>query len=568
MTERRGDQGFSVPPQRIGGRPGRPGGSAGSRRRRLGLAVVVVAAGAIVAISWLGPRLTARPNFDVSFFATPTPDAPPTRTPTPDGTVLADNVATPLPDITRPDGPVPTGRIAVQTGDLRIIDLASGTVVTGPRALAGRDAVVRSPGGDGWTCVCFDDGETTGEPARILRIVTIDASGQADAKELARYPRPVSESSQSDVATDVDLAAVAGRTHGLVAVASRDGGDSYRFSIASIDLEGRTLGRAVDLGSVGTSPTPVPSSSPDGSLELYFDGPHIRISPDGRVAFVWGMIQRVDGNGGIANDVRAWRVPLAADGSIGSVTVAPGLLQMPRFCSGVGFAAPDVLAWVCQQAGDGGVVSDGLWQIGTVGLDGEAIAGIALTSVTTNAFLEPLFDRANGQIYTWDPGFLSISRYDAHTLAGTTTSFDAVLQTALGVPAGGGTAVADWRHPISALSGSSGTITGSLDGERLYALGFNRDAAPDSGTQPSLGVFVIDRRTLALVGRWAPAASYITLTALAGGYVAASGLPGIKEDGHFAPWEASLTIHNAADGRILVRFGQLGSDGPVSVVDR
>ena len=117
------------------------------------------------------------------------------------------------------------------------------------------------------------------------------------------------------------------------------------------------------------------------------------------------------------------------------------------------------------------------------------------------------------------------------------------------------------------MTGFSGTLTGSLDGERLYALGFDPQPASDSGTQPSRGIFVIDRRTLALVDRWAPATDYFEVTALPGGYVAAAGLAGVKEDGLVAPWQASLTIHDAADGRILVRFGQLGTDSPVSVVD-
>jgi hypothetical protein len=52
------------------------------------------------------------------------------------------------------------------------------------------------------------------------------------------------------------------------------------------------------------------------------------------------------------------------------------------------------------------------------------------------------------------------------------------------------------------------------------------------------------------------------------GLVAASGMPGIQTNGQFAPWQGSLTIHEPTDGRVLVRFGQLGDGNPPFVVDR
>src|SRR5205814_7900977 len=100
MTERRGDQGFTVTPQRLGGHDVR----GGSRRRRVGLAVVSAAAAAIFTIGWLGPRLNDRPSFDTAFFATPTPtSSAPSPTPTPTFVPIGPIGGTPPPPLTRPE---------------------------------------------------------------------------------------------------------------------------------------------------------------------------------------------------------------------------------------------------------------------------------------------------------------------------------------------------------------------------------------------------------------------------------------------------------------------------------
>ncbi|HEV7810452.1 MAG TPA: hypothetical protein VGO64_07625, partial [Candidatus Limnocylindrales bacterium] len=94
-------------------------------------------------------------------------------------------------------------------------------------------------------------------------------------------------------------------------------------------------------------------------------------------------------------------------------------------------------------------------------------------------------------------------------------------------------------------------------GSRLYAIGYS----PNQGNamQPSLGVFVFDPQTLALLDRWDPAALYVTLRPVLGGRaIAVSGMASVDASGHEAPWEGSVTLHDATDGRILERFGQLG----------
>ena len=572
MTERRGDQGFSVAPQRIGG----DGGPRRSRARRIWLVLVLAAAAGVVTIAWLGPRLSDRPSFDTSFFATPTPSGSGSGSPSPSLVPFTPIGPTPLPSITRPDGPVPIGQVAVLTDALHVLDLATGSIATGPPTQFYRDAVFRSGTGGGWTCICFAEGQDSGGPNLTMRIVGIGPAGtQTDSTDVAALPSlPLTEDGQSSLTTDVDT--FDGGRHGLLALARRNG-DGYRFTLSAIDIERRRLGAAVRIGDAAPPPAPSPAPSATASDDpsvggpayLYVDGPHIRVAPDGRTAFVWALVQRANySQAETTSAIHAWRVTIQPDGSIRAVTDAPGLLALPTYCGSVGFATADRLAWFCQHV-DGDQNVNGLWQFGTVDLDGKSGGSVDIPFGTDGYAGEPLFDRANGVAYAWDPSGLTIARIDVHSLAVERTTFNPLAESSTGPASGGGLAPVDWHHADSAVQqyGFS-TMSGGLDGQRLYAVGFGTQPTTDSGNPPSLGVFVIDRSTLALVDRWAPAADYLAVTALPNGLVAAAGVPGVTEDGHTAPWQASVTIHDAVDGRILVRFGELGSDNPPVVVNR
>jgi hypothetical protein len=267
--------------------------------------------------------------------------------------------------------------------------------------------------------------------------------------------------------------------------------------------------------------------------------------------------------------VHAWRIALNADGTPGKVTDAPSLARLPTYCGAVGFAAADRVAWLCQLVSDDGSSSvEATWELNTMDLDGRPAGVARIDHPAAGYFDTPLFDRANGQVYVWDPTGLTIVRIDVHSLVVRQTTFDPLATTSAGLEPGGGSMTPDWHDAESAVSFFGfGTIAGSLDGSRLYALGFENEGTSDSGAQPSRGVFAIDRSSLALLDRWAPASLYMSVSALPGGLVAATGVAGVTNDGRLAPWEASLTVHDGTDGRILVRFGQLGNDLPPLVVD-
>jgi hypothetical protein len=72
---------------------------------------------------------------------------------------------------------------------------------------------------------------------------------------------------------------------------------------------------------------------------------------------------------------------------------------------------------------------------------------------------------------------------------------------------------------------------------------------------------------MGVLDRWAPDALYVTVESVLGGRaVAAAGSAGFDATGQYVPWESSLTIHDSTDGKILMRFGQLGEADPVQVV--
>ena len=574
----RPDGGLVVVPRRVG--DSGDGGPGHRRGRSLWVALVIAAAAAIVGVAWLGPRLSDRPSFDVSFFATPTPTLTlgPSPTIIPFGPVLP----TPLPAVTRPDGAIVAGRVAVETDAMHVLDLATGMDVSGPPVQIGRDAAFRTPSADGWTCICFDDRADGAVQNRVAQVTQTDSTGAVtDSTDIGIFKfDPGDETRPADLQTDVDV--YDGGRRAILGLLSRTGG-VWAFEVAAVDVDGRRLGPIVDVGSTkAPSPPPVPGPSESGApvasgaadpsptdlAHIYVDGPHVRVSPEGTAAFIWAAIQRSDiTDTQVATEIHAWRVVLGADGSIGAVTPATGFDDLPQYCSSVGFAARDRLAWLCPVFG--AASGDLTWRFGTMDLLGRTVGAIQVASGPNGAIGPPLFDRANGQAYAWDQNDLSIVRIDVHSLAIARATFDPLAQAAPGTATPGGSLDPDWHDAdSSARQIGFSTISGGLGVADLYALGFDRQPAVDSGAQPSLGVFVIDRFTLGLMDRWAADAEYVSLSTLPDGRVAASGQAALNQAGHGAPWEASLTIHDPLDGRILVRFGRLGDNSAPLAVDR
>jgi len=565
MTERRGDQGFAVVTQSVTGRRRR--GRGPNRPGRIGVLIVAVAAVVLVGIGLLGPRLNARPSFDAAFFATPTP------LPTPEPTYprpAATPITTPLPVLTKAEDVELEGSLALSGDAFRYLDLATGTTRRIHDIQLWGDAVFAT-GVDRYVCICFvDDYDVSAGRVRTVDLVTI--VGDDVTKTTLDRLRPSAGSSPDQPDPLLDVAVDHDHRLGLLAVATRTKAD-WRVGVRPLDIPGASLEKQTVLGRIalpappaGASPTPVASDQPSEE-NVYLDGPHIRMAPDGRTAVVWALGQRYSEDGESTTTQGAWRIRLGPDGSVDDVAEAPDLTPWPQYCGGIGFSAEDRLAALC--ADPNTASPQPAWFLRTFDADGRKTNEIRLPESGDFGYSEPLFDQANHRMYLWDPIALRIVRIDLDDGSVQSTTFDSASSSAAGVTSDDAALPPEWHDGDSAVQQALyESVAGSADGRHLYAVGMrpNQTSGFETYGVGALGVFVIDPATLALEERWAPAANDVWVATLPDGRVVTGGNPGLNIDGEQVQWEGSLTIRDAADGRILARYGRVSIDqAPVLV---
>jgi hypothetical protein len=555
VTVPRGDQGFEIAPHRLGGERG--GG-----RRRLRAAIVVLVAAVVVAVAWLGPRLADRPNFDVSFFATPRPSATPTPTATDAGPQ-----PTPLPAFFRADGATPAGWITNFGAGLQLLDLGTGTVDHGPDVQAGRDQVYASPDGSGWTCICMIDLPTpNGAVTRGVALVRMAANGAVlDQRQLATLGVASGPEAIQEIQTNLALAA--DHRSGLLTVGLRDA-RQWTYSIARMDLEAGTIGRFLNLGaqSLTAPPAPAPSTGPSTTpaptpnpADTGVNGPYVRRSPDGSRAFVWSTLYWNMPDGPGTSATRAWLVRLDAAGSPVQASAAAVLADLAQICGSFVFSGDRMVASCARYPADPSSSQPPTLSLEVIGEDGSFI-GHAILPTTDGYYGEPLVDTRNAKVFLWDAIRLTLLRIDVATLSVEQETYDPLLEKVPGVAAPDGFRASTWQAATSSDQGLFAQLVGTSDGRRLYGLGYAVVPVPDYQAQASLGVFVFDPATLALVDRWAPLAHYAWIEPILGGsYLAIGSDPGIDDRGRTADWQTSLAVHDPSDGRMLVRFGRLDS---------
>jgi len=571
MTDRR-DEGYSVRPVRIGG-----SGSGGGphRGRWIGIAVVLAISTGIIGVGWIGPRLNARPNLDISYFATPTPDPNASLAPTPTPSFTRPfPLVTPLPAVTRNGSTILQGRLGVWTDSFHVVDLESGTMTGGVTGQFGNDAFVPALTGDGWTCVCMGDQVSTDRHDREIDVVNLRADGsEAGRRRVETFTGDYITDRTYGVQTDVAVAPD-GRT--ALVVASQREGSTWSYVATTIDLTGRQangrIGDAVPLGRQEApipSPSALPSVASDGSaVQVQTDvyGPLVRRSPDGRHAFVWTTLQQYTQDTQLLTEVEGWVLDLAADGTVSASHPAPDVAALAPYCSGQGFVDDDTFAAICPINDPSG--SQPTWRAEVFGVDGRRAGGFELPA-TNNWYTEPVFDRANRIVWLWDPTGLTLHRIELDTRRVTTQQYTTLVDE----EAGDGARPA--RPPVFARLNSSlfddvsWDMAGAPDGSRLYLVGYDAAKSNDRGNQASAGIFVVDPGTLALLARWDPDAQYFAVQPIEdGSIVVAAGAPAVDADGNEVPWQASLTFHDATDGRILLRLGQMGDGAYPQIIHR
>ena len=570
MTDRRPDQGFSVAPRELG--------RSRARRhplRRFAVPVVVAIAGGLIALGWLGPRLGERPHLDVAYFATPTPLATATPTPTPRPTAnLGGSDATPLPAVTRNDDGRLASHIGIFGDGFRVADLATGRITPSMSLNQGLDTLVRAPSGSGWVCICMIDvGDELGNVTRDVQFVRIAPDG-SEINRSRLLLLGEGTAGLVSIQSDVDIAAN-GRTAILafLEVSRTD----WTYAVAPLDLATGVLSPVVRIATEqppplppnAPSPTPAPEGQPSfPTSRININGPTVRIAPDGERAFVWAseQVARDDGTGPFI--VRGWKLGLGGSGAGVEVAAAPAFADLPIYCGTAAFFTGDRFVAFC--AGfptDGTEQERPTWTYLALDREGHMTGHNQLTNVGTWGS-DVLFDIANGAAWLWDSTDLSLARIDLSSLVVDRTKYAPDVEVATGSAKIGGVSPVWFKPGLPTAHGFGAQMAGSPDGTRLYLLGFAAEQDPGAQQQQSIGVFVVDTATESLVGRWHADATYVTIQpALGGSVVVATGLPGVDERAFQAQWDASLTFHDASDGRILLRLGQIGQAYGASVLE-
>ena len=555
MTDRRGGSGFSFEPQRVGG----PGAEPGRGRRNLLAVLVVVVGFAVIAFALFGERLTSRPNLDLSFLPTPapTPSASPSRRPAGPSPAPTD-----LPRLSR-GGEVRSGTVPFLADGFRLLDLEDGDVTMGATVAVGRDVVIPNPSGDGWLCVCSDDDVTTGALRTVFELKQIEPDG-TEGRVLDGGGRAFIVNPDGQVFDEVALRS--DRSTGLVVVAAGAGLD-WRISVATLDLAAGTIGPYTDLSppAAAPSPSPSPSINPD-EYGFSWEPPYATISPDSRSAIVW---QAAMASGPRETTIRrqAWRLALDPDGAVVGVEAIG--LDVPSYCGTLVFTRADELLSACPRfpLTPEDPVAPG-FSVRVMDVEGRVLSEMTLPMGDTGWGFESLIDRANRMVYLWEPTERRFTRIDLDTLATDAVTYELGAQRAPGIEPATSERPPEWLQGGTAgyLSGFH-TMTPTPDGSRLLAVGMSQSTSSQAGGPMVHGIFAIDRASMALVGRWAPAAAYVALSVLADGRsVAAAGNPWSDVQGIQREWQGSLTIHDIDDGRIIARYGQLGQGMPPLVI--
>lgn len=560
MTDRRPDEAFSVAPRAIGaGRTGR------ARRRRMSALVVLGIAAGLIALAGLGPRLAERPSFNPGFFATgtPGPSASRSASPSPTGFPLA--YATPLPAVTRNDDGRITGRLGLFGDQFRVVDLASGTTTPPVAANPGGDLIIPAASGGGWTCVCMSDIGDETSSVRQVQFVTISADGAETSRTTAlELGRTDADRPYRQIQTDIDLLPDGRR--GILALVVQNPVE-WRYQVASIDLVARRIGPFLTLGvqhrpprAPGATPTPSPDPAEGFRGDDYgVSGPYLRVDPAGDRAFVWGSLQAQSGDVPPLNEPVAWVVPLDGAGAPGTAMATGALRDIAQYCGSVGFIAPARLIAICPvYPTDGSPTDTPPWWFYEIDRNGDLARKARIPDMLSGGW-DIVVDAANEIGWSWDQGNLRLTRIDLRTLQVSTATYPPNAEAQEGVATFGGGAPAWVRLASATFRGFGGQLLGSPSGDRIYLVAVQPSTGNDNRQPPSLGILVVDPRTLALVGHWDPDAWYVSIQLSPdGSSVVAAGAPNMDASGLEVPWEGSLTFHDVRDGRILLRLGQLG----------
>jgi hypothetical protein len=452
--------------------------------------------------------------------------------------------------------PAPSEQVVVHGSADRILDLATGRI--GPALTSNWADRVIDLGDGAYRCVC-QERTTRGGLERVvihLRDTTADGSIGRDIPVATYTGRPDSHVS-GDQGESVSIT-TAFDPSGRLLFLGRAIRQPPRWTVG-VDVVDLAAGRVVQSLPLWTAASHVGSGA--SAFARYAWSPQIVVAPGGGQVVMQASVMtigEIDRTGYWSASIDGLRV-----GELRRLPAGAGSLSgedcRDTFAS---FLDGRTLFALCVSPTQAGVVL-----IRRVTLDGRSLGDIDLSRTFPDTYIAGrLLDRAGGALYLWDPFSLTIARVDLRTGAISSRTIDrASLATGPGIGAdpvaGIGRALGRWIAPSAAAKiWLEPAMALSPDGSRLYALAVNSKNFTEM-EGGSAGVVVLDSRTLDVLDHWPPAADLVSIAASADGrFVYASGMSSVGSGGERTDQPASVTVYDAATGRLVAFLGQLGED--------
>jgi len=279
-----------------------------------------------------------------------------------------------------------------------------------------------------------------------------------------------------------------------------------------------------------------------------------RLSPDGTRAVVGFTADSTDASYLTSHflfDVRGGRL-----GAANALPTGAGTVSDPT-CGPVdeGFASASTYFELCANTQD--------LSVRRAGLDGRSIGDSDLGQPVNEALFGGggVMDQARGDYYVWNPLSRELTRVNLVTgqVTGPVTAPAPTAST--GGLLDGVAAFGRWLgNRLVPVAAAKVMLQPGLalapDGSRLYALGVT--AADEQGG--STGVFVWDTASMRPIDHWAPTADLVSLGVSPDGrFVYAAGAPGRGPNESRPGAASSLTVFEAANGKVRLIAGRLDS---------
>jgi hypothetical protein len=551
--------------------PARSEARRGPSRRPSSVVVVLLVGIAIPAIAFVGPRIEWRPGGDLSFLR-PTPGPSPTPTPRPSPRPTRP-MPSPPPVLTIGEAPLP-GALPIDVSGIRLIDPSTGDLTGDGSIHADNDAIVKAPDGVGWWCVCFIRGQALNRESVDIEVRHLDGDAVGTRTFPIRTIDSVAEPPSQDYWTRIDVEFMPDGKSAYVALGVRQG---WQWSI---QLEAIDLAEGLSLGRIDMPPMPVPKPTKEEAAQGYeswLAGPLIRLSPDGRRLIVTTWMEKYVSVGtppppstSVSLVDVSGTDEAAASGPFGAVTPVAGDLAvaMPA-CGWLQWLSEDSLIGACwHQMQTAGVAA---MEVTTFALDGARVASFDYSPDQRRWVSEPVVDRSNRVVYFWSP----IGHYLDAVEIDTGRSVRVSVDPDVANPGPLSRDPAAWKRPSWAsfmsdyVPWSSPTLLAEPTGPRLFAVGLREDDGSGYGRNGfgSTGIWVFDTSTLELPDHWPAAAAYSGIgLSRDGRWILAVGQPGTDADGNPASWPSTVSIHDARDGHLALRVGDLGTEQSVLLV--